>query len=306
VITKNANDLQGISVVGRYGQMAESNGHRNINLYAGKKLTDDIFFNLSGKIGQAHRSDRLYQDAFGTEINLANTNTTSDALLNVGFQYQKLALRFFVDDYKVQSSDVFIPIEQVTTRAFKTYIFDLKFQHDLTNNLKLHVNFNYSNQLPWAIKSLIDAQNRYTNGLLTQRYLGGARFDYSFRERVQITGGLDYSYETFKNLAGQYDDIHVPDFYLKKLPIYQNIAPYMEGLIKTEWGDILFGLRYDYHNTFTPNFSQRFVLTDSFNDFHYKLIYNKSFRIPTIENAVFSTSQPIKPTRLPTTCAKRG
>jgi outer membrane receptor for ferrienterochelin and colicin len=297
VITKSANDLQGMSVVGRYGQMAKSNGHRNINFYAGKKLTDDMSFNVSGKVGEAHRSDRLYQDAFGTEINLANTNTSSDYLLNAGFQYKDLALRFFVDDYKVESSDRFVAIDNAMTQDFKTYVFDLKYQHELADNLKLHVNFDYSNQLPWVTKAYLDGKTRYTNALLTQRYLGGARLDYAFKDTLKLTGGLEYSHEDFKNLAGQYDNLHTKDSYMQKLPTYENVAPYLEGLVKTEWTNFTFGLRYDYHNTFAPNFSQRFVLTDSFSDFHYKLLYNKSFRIPTIENAILSTTQLIKPER---------
>jgi outer membrane receptor for ferrienterochelin and colicin len=297
VITKSANDLQGISVVGRYGQMEKSNGHRNINFYAGKKLTDDIFFNVSGKVGEAHRSDRLYQDAFGSETNLANANTSSDSLLNASFQYKKLALRFLMDDYTVKSKDKFIGIDNSLTQNFKTYIANLKYQYEIADSLIFNCNFNYSNQLPWATKNFIDGQWRYVNAILTERYLSNVNIDYNFNNFFQIIAGVEFSHEEFKNLAGQYDNVHSEGYYLKKLPVYENLAPYFESIIKTDWGNLTLGLRYDKHNVFQSNIAPRVVFTSNIGDFHYKLLYNNSFRIPTIENRALSNNQVVKPER---------
>jgi outer membrane receptor for ferrienterochelin and colicin len=299
VVTKNANDQQGLSLVGRYGQMKRSNGHRSINYYVGKKLTDDMQFTVSGKVGEAHRSDRVYTDAYANSVDLAHTNTSNDILLNAGFQYKKLAMRFFMDDYNVKTSDRFVAIENPINRNFKTYIFDLKYQYDIANNLKLNFKFDYSNQLPWVTKKVIDNELRYTNAILTQRYLGGINFDYAFDNDFQIVAGIEYSYETFKNLAGQYDDLHSTNFYLQKLPTYQNISPFFESMIKSDWGNLTLGLRYDKHNMFQSNLAPRLIFTNQIGNFNYKLLYNNSFRIPTIENAVLSNN-PIKPERTKT------
>lgn len=297
IITKSANDKQGISLVGRYGQMAHSNGHQVINFYAGSKLTEDMLINVSGKVSKSHRSDQLYHDVYGNSVDLAHTNQNQDVMLNAGFQYQNFSLRFLMDQYKAKTSDRFVPIQDAIARTYKTYAVDVKYQQDLSDALKLNLKFDYYNELPWVSEEFVDGQRRYTSKLLIERYLGAARLDYTYQDILKVNAGVEFSHEDFKNLAGDYDNFHMPGFNLQNLPSYETLTAYLENLIKTPWGNLTLGLRYDKHNIFQANLSPRAIFTDTLGDFHYKLLYNTSFRTPTVGNVSFTTDGILKPER---------
>lgn len=297
IITKNANDKQGVSIVGRYGQMQRSNGHHNVSLYAGKKFTEDMQISASAKLGKAHRSDQIYHDIYGNSADLANSNQLEDLMFNVGFQYQKFSARVLIDQYTEKTRDKYIAIQDPFARQFKNLAVDLKYQHDFTDALKLNLKFNYYNQSPWVGKELVDAQMRYTSNMMIQRYIGDVHLDYSYADLFQVTGGIEIAHENFKNLAGSYDNQHAPSYDMQNLPTYQTVASYAEGLVKTPFGSLALGVRYDHHNVFQANLAHRVVFTDTLGDFHYKLLYNSSFRNPTIGNVAFNASGVLKPER---------
>ncbi len=296
IITKTAHDKQGISIVGRYGQMHRSNGHQALNVYAGKKLTDDLHVTAAAKITNAHRSDQFYTDVYGQSANLANINTSENIYANLSVQYKDFALRFLMDDYKIDNIDGFVKLNDRIVKSFKTYIVDLKYQYQVTDTLKLNLKFNYSNQLPWTTKNFINEKLSYIEGIASERYLGSTRFDYTPNSWLQMTGGLEFSHEAFENLAGQRDIFHAQGFE-NYLSAYQNWTAYLESLFKSDWGNLTLGLRYDKHNTFESNLAPRAAFTDSIGNFHYKLLYSNSFRTPTIENFLFSENYAIKPSR---------
>jgi len=285
-------DADEVAMTIRYGQMEKTYGHRGISFYAGKNLTEKARITLSAKASQAHRSDRGYTDAHGSTIGLENTNTLNNMLFNIGFQYGKnLMMRFIMDDYVAESSDGTSAISVPPLLFnFKSYLFDVKYQQDVTDALKLSFNFNYSRQLPWSVEAFIGTGFQTATKLATTRYLGKLRADYRVNEAVQLTSGLEFSHEEFEKLAQQYDFVNPIVF-----PIYENITPYVEGLIKTEWGNFTLGLRYDKHNVFEANLSPRLALTKKLGDFHYKLLYSGSFRTPNIDDVILSSVAKLKP-----------
>lgn len=290
---QNVKEKDELELTTRYGQTEKNYGHRGLSFYAGKNLSDDARLTFSGKASQAHRSDRVYTSIVGDSVSLAKTNQLENMLFNIGFQYKKdLSMRFILEDYNVEISDLMFTIpKQPTLMNFKSYLFDIKYGYDFTDALKLTFNFNYSYQIPWKNTVFIDTSYVNTNEISSSRYLGGARLDYALNKNIHITGGLDFSHEEFENLS-TYDN-NTPKF----LPSYENISPYIESFIKTDWGNLTLGLRYDKHNIFQSNFSPRVAFTDTLGDFHYKLLYSNSFRTPTIGNYFLDSSHEIKPER---------
>lgn len=282
------------AITTRYGQTGKIYGHRGVSFYAGKNLSNDARITVSGKAVQAHRSDRVYTTVLGDSVNLANTNKLENMLFNIGFQYTKdLSMRFILDEYNIESSDsqsIFLPTRP-SFITFKSALFNIKYAHDFSDAIKLSFNFNYSHQTPWTTTDFTSAGYVDNYKLSATRYSAGARLDYAVNEAIHITSGLDYTYEAFKKLT-QYDTL-TPN----NLPNYNNIAPYIEGLIKTDWGNLTLGLRYDKHNTYESILSPRVAFTNTLGDFHYKLLYSQSFRTPNIGNYVFNLARDIKPER---------
>lgn len=285
IISKSAKKSPDFSIIARYGKMQKGQGHQSLHFYAAHQFNSDTNINLTTKISKAYRSDRLYQDSFGNTISLANANQLNDIFANIGFQSKYVDLRFLIDDYRSNSEDDLLEIIPANiSKTFTNYVFDLKYHRDITSRLQLKTNFNYSNQLPWSRKQFIAGKMRYTDALLSQRYLAEISANYHANHWLDMSGGIQLNYEKFNNIAGQYDEYHTPDQLLNPLPNYMVITPYVESIIKTDWGQLNLGLRYDQHNIFQANLSPRLGLTYQTDDWHYKLLYTSSFRAPTIEN----------------------
>jgi outer membrane receptor for ferrienterochelin and colicin len=291
--TMAVKDKDELAITTRYGEMEKNYGHRGVSFYAGKNLTDDARLTVSAKASQAHRTDRSYTNMLGTTVNLENTNELENISANIGFQYTKdLTLRFILDDYLEKSTEgylyTFTPPMFV---SFKSYLFDIKYQHEFSDALKLSFNFDYSRQLPWRIDYVKNASEGYATVIkvATTRYLGGVRLDYALNNAIHITSGLEFTHEEFERLDdGRYDRI-----FPIVMPIFENITPYIESLIKTDWGQLTLGLRYDRHNTFEANLAPRVAFTNTIGNFHYKLLYSNSFRTPALDNVMTAKQKPI-------------
>lgn len=285
------------AITARYGEMEKTYGHRGISFYAGKNLTDEARLTVSAKASQGNRSDRTYMNpSTGESIPLANVNKMEGLLLNVGFQYgNDLIMRFIYDDYVNWTADV----GQLTHLppsifSFKSHQFDAKYKHDFTKDLKLSFNFNYSQQTPWEYDEFIGNSYVGFNYMTSTRYKGSVRADYAVNNSIHITNGFEFSHEEFEETKQKYSYYgSTPDV----LPIYENITPYIEGLLKTDWGNLTLGLRYDKHNKFESNLAPRAAFTGNLGDFHYKLLYSDSFRTPTIYTQIYSGMLILKPER---------
>jgi outer membrane receptor for ferrienterochelin and colicin len=282
--TEAAKDKDELAITTRYGEMEKNYGHRGVSFYAGKNLTDDARLTVSAKASQAHRTDRVYTSAIGNAVSLENTDQLENMLFNIGFQYAKdLTMRFILDDYAEESTDGFLrTYSPPLLVSFKSYLFDIKYQHEFSDALKLSFNFDYSRQLPWRIDDIRGNSYATIIKISTTRYLGSMRLDYAVNDVIHITSGLEFTHEEFEKLDSSQHDHLFPIV----MPIFENITPYIESLIKTDWGQLTLGLRYDKHNTFESNLAPRVAFTDTIGNFHYKLLYSNSFRTPNIDNVV--------------------
>ncbi|MEY4768500.1 MAG: hypothetical protein RL637_1139 [Pseudomonadota bacterium] len=299
IITKTAKDQQGVSVIARYGQMQNSNGHRLLSLYGGKQFNEDTQFTVMGQASQAHRSDQIYHDVYGDTLDFSSYGQLENLFLNSSLNYKNLSLRFLVDRYRANTADGFVNIDKSINLTFDHYAFDLNYHYDFDQDLRLNFKFNYYHQTPWQSKQWIDNQIRYTNRLDSDRYLADSHLDYHYQDFFTLSIGSELTYETFNNRSGQYDLAHItlPDNSIPALPDYKTISAYLESLFKSKWGNLSIGLRYDYHNIFQPNFSTRVVFTDQIKNFNYKLLYNRSFRYPNSGIVLLNIDGILKPER---------
>lgn len=80
----------------------------------------------------------------------------------------------------------------------------------------------------------------------------------------------------------QFDDYdHDESDYNGKLPIFGNYSAYAEAVYKSEWVNILGGLRFDWYSEYKSNISPRIALTKKIGKFHYKALYSQAFHAPT-------------------------
>jgi outer membrane cobalamin receptor len=268
IITKSAEDLEGVHLAGSYGKMSKAIGHQNLSLMAGEVI-DDLKVSFLATKGTGQRSDRTYTDVFGKQFDMANSNHTEPQMVNFGVQYKGLSFRMLLDKYRTDNLDDLVHISSFTTTAnFKNHNYDLRYQENLNPQLKLNVNLNYSQQTPWEFLSYIPSYPYSRQS--SERYLGSVNLQQQFSEYFNLIAGVEYRQEKFTNF-GIDTTTHINN---------HNQTLFVESLYKGDWGNLTLGARYDEHSQFGSNLAPRLGFTRILGDFHIKALYSHAFRAP--------------------------
>ena len=288
IVTKQADDLNGVFASATYGQMVRDYGRKNVSVAFGKRIKD-FSFSLSSFIGRGQRSDQTYKDYNGDSFDMKGNSHLNTNYFNFGAKYKDLSLRFILDDYKIQMKDGYgnvIKNGQIEDH-FENIYFELKHDTKLSKKWKLLSRINYKSQQPWENLGYegTEVYNKHaarTNGNLTATYELSRKFNIYF--------GTDSYYDIAEDLidSGIFRNN-------KKTVSYYNYAFFAQSLLKTTYANIILGARLDNHNEFGSAFVPRVGLTKKLNKFHYKLLFGRSFRAPSIENINDAGSNGIKP-----------
>jgi outer membrane cobalamin receptor len=274
IITKSAEDLEGVQLAGSYGKMSKAVGHQNLSLLAGDVI-DDLKISLLATKGAGQRSDRIYTDAFGKQLDMSATNHTEPQMLNFGVQYKGLSFRMLLDDYHTDNRDSLTKIRSaIRTQNFKSDNYDVRYQVDLNPQLKLNANLNYSQQSPW--ESWDYTGGYYASRVSSDRYLGSVNVQQRFSDNLNLIAGVEYRQEKFTSFG----------FRRNTNVNSHNHTLFVESLYKGDWGNLTLGARYDEFSQFGSNLAPRLGFTRVFGDFHVKALYSHAFRAPVALNVM--------------------
>lgn len=67
IITKQAEDIDGVSLTTSYGKMKDALGHEQITVMVGERF-GDLKVSAMGTKGKGHRSDQIYTDIYGKSL----------------------------------------------------------------------------------------------------------------------------------------------------------------------------------------------------------------------------------------------
>ncbi len=287
IITKQGEDINGLSVSGIYGQGEKDFMRRNLNLSVGKKIKD-FEFSLSGLIGQGNRSDQNYTDIYDSTYNMANGNSQlNPAFVNLGIKFKGLSFRAIGDFYSTTVRDAYDQIKpKAYSQDFNSFYTELKYVWKLNDKFTITPRINYKSQSPWKtpfVDSISPAYNK-----IATRASANITASYNITRNINFVAGG----EIFRDMAIDQTDT----FYNGKNSVdYYNFAFFAQGLIKTRFVNIIAGARYDKHNLYGDAFVPRIGLTKKYKHFHFKALYSNSFRAPSIENINASRTTGISP-----------
>ncbi|MGJ0491993.1 TonB-dependent receptor plug domain-containing protein [Methylobacter sp.] len=281
IISKSATQIDGVKVSGAYGRFERGEARKNTELVAGKKW-DDWEVTLSGKYGEAHRSDRIYRDAVGQSFDMSDSNELESRMINLGVKYKDVDFRVLVDDYSVDSRDGFAAEmsepDRYLTNRFTTYAANLNYQHSFTEAIQLDLNAQFSRQNPWErTRNYFDGESP----LLRERvfvdfYKFDAKTTFASEEGNYLVLGNSFAFDKFDIRKSEEDGgLNTP------LPTFSDYTAYAEASYALPWVNLLAGLRFDAYNEYGTNLAPRFALTKDFGRFHFKALYSQAFRIPT-------------------------
>jgi outer membrane receptor for ferrienterochelin and colicin len=293
IITRSAEEVNGVSAALSFGQMDHAYARRTMSLSFGKQGKD---FSLVAHtfFGQGNRSDQVYTDVYGNSFNMNGNGDLDPIHFNGGFGYKGFSLRFMADRYHVTTRDVY---DQALNRAvdndFNSYLLGAQYNLKIGSRLSLLPRFNYKWQEPYRCVSLACREENLYFGKIAERVEGSLALSYDPMERVNFLAGGDFYQDRASALfsAPDYDLFENGQHFVH----YTNGAFFAQGLVKTKLVDITVGGRVEHHSQAGNSFAPRFGLTKVKGKFHVKGLISRAFRAPGIANLLLNPE--IKPER---------
>ncbi|TRX71033.1 TonB-dependent siderophore receptor [Carboxylicivirga sp. M1479] len=275
IITRNVSNMQGLEVSGNAGLMENSLGRTTGSVNFAKKI-NFWEFDLKGFYSNAIYSDQIYTDMYGTDYDLEDDGaSTQTSNLNLGIKHKGLQFRFMYDDY---NQDIVSKYDEVASepyrQSFSGIYTGLSYEFNLNDKLSITPKLNYKKEKPWQV---LEGDDYYDPSV--ERVLANVLMQYNANERFNLMAGAEYYHD--KALFGTGDNVWYNDTQEVKL---SNISLFAQGVYKTGVANITAGLRYDAHSMVDAAFSPRISLTKDFNKFHYKVLYSRAFRTPSVAN----------------------
>lgn len=287
IITKKAEDVNGLEIAGQYGQMTQGFGRRGATLNVGKILPTLDSLAVSALIfaSEGQRSDQSYTDYQGNSYSMLGNSALNTLNANINLRYKGLDIRFIHDNYRVDNRDKFSVITPFTEQKNHiNSIIDAKYDINIAPSFQLTPRITYRIQYPWY--GISDSNDQVTNR--TYRTTANLTGAYEPIEAISISAGAQYFWEGIEDISGgTFAFNNQSSFH------FTNLAVFAQGLFKTDIVNITAGARFERHSRYAPVFLPRIALTKVIDKFHFKGLYSRAFRAPALLN--INLNEDIKP-----------
>ncbi len=278
VITKTGEDLNGVSVSTNHGQMEGDVSYSNANISLGKKIKDFEIV-MHGYYSEGNRSNRMYTDVYGSKYDMKNHAILNSKLINTALNYKNLGIRFIYDDYVTTTRDWFVEIvDKDYEVTYETVFGEMRYDWKITDKFTLTPKFNFIHNTPW--RSMETEFYHFNKRAIRNRMNMIGTYD--LNEKVDILAGIEYYMDNAKNNLGD-------NFWKGKPEIdYNNLSVFAQSIVNSDLVNVTLGGRIDNHSEYGAAFSPRIGLTRIQDKWHIKLLYNRAFRSPVIDEIHFN------------------
>jgi outer membrane receptor protein involved in Fe transport len=270
IITKAAESLHGVQVYGTAGFNSDATARTNGGLMAAQR-SEDISWDFSVFGGHSIVSNQSYHDYFGAEPaqDLSSKSFADPLNINLGIRYKKFSLRSMYDFFNTGE-----PFSRV---SFETYAIDGRYEVVVNDKLTITPRLQYLSQLPWSANFLDEPGVDFK--VRAERTLGQVDANYHMGRRVNVSFGALY-----------FHDVGTDELEGKKVLTLDNFAFYTQALFKHRLANATVGFRFEKNNRYDGAFVPRVGFTKKIENFHFKLLYSRSFRSPSIQNVLLDTT----------------
>ncbi|MEO7991531.1 MAG: TonB-dependent receptor plug domain-containing protein [Chryseolinea sp.] len=270
IITKATESLNGVVVYGTAGFHADAVGRTNGGVMAASK-GEKFSWDFSLFKGKGIVSDQKYQDLFqASDVQDLSKTTHSDPMnINLGLRCKGLSIRTMYDQF--ETSD---PSSNV---SFENYYLDVQYKLKLSQKIKLTPRLQYMRQVPWRYD--------YPD-------TPGPDFDVkAVRTLGQLDGEIDVNRKININVGALYFKDQSTDRLTDEAMLtLNNFAVYAQALFKHRLANATIGFRFEKNNRYNGAFVPRLALTKKIENLHFKILYSKSFRSPSLQNIQLDTT----------------
>jgi outer membrane cobalamin receptor len=287
IITKKAEDLQGIQVAGTYSRLSNSLGRQQLSISTGAKHKD-FYWKASLYTGEMYRGEGLYTDLDSSSIEL-NKNKNSYIMPTQGYVtlgYKNLEVKYLHDNYYTNTPfHLDLIMQQPAMSNFENRQIDVVYKWKVSDKWILKPRYNFIFNRPY-ISNQYDTTNTipgyYVYDHDNYRSTYTLNSQYKFSESIQLNGGVGYFMDESESHARTYNPSSVTEDTL--LEKYFDINHYLELFVQRPTYTISAGYRFEHHSSFGNVFLPRFAATKQWKKFNFKAAYSHAFRAPLTEN----------------------
>ena len=272
IITKNGDEIKGVKGSVDYGRMVKTMGRNNYDIEAGDKIKDwDI--SVKGFVGRANRTDEktitfmldtLNYTKGGSEIKTEN--------INLGLSNKNFSARFIYDNYSTEYTENAWHAKNI----FRTYIGEIKYKFDVNKKLSITPTVSYKNNLPYY-------EAGFNRDVRIERYKGNITATYIPLKNLDLLGGVEYYRDHSWMIYDSIDSYFYFDTTKNKFSS-NNTAIFLQGVYKWNKLNFILGARAERHDIYGNAYAPRIGITGIIKDFHFKLLYSRAFRTPSVGN----------------------
>ena len=280
IITKAAEHLHGVQVYGTAGLHADATGRTNAGIMAAQHF-DKFAWDVSIFKGQGTVSDGPFESLDGGYAvdQLANASEANPLNINAGFSAGGLRLRAMYDEFNTS--------DPVSFAHNQSFFGDVRYEAKVNDQLTITPSFRYYNQIPWSFGT--QEPFEYSLRARAERLWGQVEANYNVTRKINLHFGTLYFTDKGTDLlTGDYFD-GGPTLTLN------NYAVFAQGLFQHRLANTTVGFRYERNNVYGDAFVPRLALTKKIENFHFKVLYSRAFRAPSILNVTEALTGSIKP-----------
>ncbi len=283
VVTRIGAERTGLRGVLAAGTFEDGVSRGRIGASYGTALGSESYLGASVFGSNARPSLRTYTDIFGNSYDMEDDHDLR--ALNLGLHYRQGPVRaqFYYDGYRTTFRDGYDAILPASIGAdFISYLGDISCVFTPRPGLTITPVLKAKYQEPWRSTDVPPEDFSFYNPT-AQQYGATLKMNWDASDTFSLLAGGDYDRE-----EGRYSDEMPYTFSNGKKSIdFRRSAVFAEGYLKTVPAHVTMGLRIEDHSAYNSAVTPRVGITRFFGATHVKLIYNRSFRAPSIEQISF-------------------
>jgi outer membrane cobalamin receptor len=275
IVTKDIKDEEGVAFVSSVGLSQGSATQKRTHLYGINRIGSGTEIDYSMSLTMGNRFGGKEQLSDGRMLNFRDSTRAQS--LNAYFSLRRKNFRgqFYASDYNLQVSD------QPYDIVMRTLIASADQRFRVGRKSRLDLTVMHRIQLPWFYGNGASSELNLTN-TVDQRTAFNAVLTSKPLKWLSLTSGLQSYADQFKlyvTREGNVFNVNGKDHLLGF-----DAAFFSEARIRSKYGSLITGVRWEHHSLSGNAGAPRFGYTGVFGPFHAKLLYSAAYKVPAMQN----------------------
>jgi outer membrane receptor for ferrienterochelin and colicins len=283
VVTTIGAERPGLSGSLVTGTFEDGYARANLGASYGIMMGSESYLGISVFGATAQPSTRTYTDIFGDSFDMEGNHDARTLDLGLHYRRGPMHAQFYYDGFRTTFRDGYDAILPASIGAdFTSYLGDVSWTLTPRPDVAITPALKVKVQQPWRSTDVPSDDFAYYDPT-AQQYGASLKVNWATSSTFSLLAGGEFDRE-----GARYGD-EMPYFFPndEKSVHFQRYALFAEGYLKTAPAQVTLGLRVEGHSDYNSAVTPRVGITRTFGDTHVKLIYNRSFRAPSIEQISF-------------------